>query len=139
MHPSALPPPPTSAGEWAAWVIAIACAIIVAQAAAIVWMFRDAKAETRVREDKLDAVAKAHAAAMERSTDARVRELQDTVKAVSPSADALHSLGEKVAVVVQRVDAHDEQHERHEERHAKLEERVDRWEERTPMPRKSQR
>lgn len=139
MHPSALPPPPNSAGEWAAWVIAILCAVVVGQAGVVAWLFRDHKADRRVDADKLDAAAKAHAAAMERVTDARVRELQDTVKAVSPSAEALHTIGEKVALVAQRVDQHDEQHDRQDERVGKLEERIDRWEERTPMPRRSQR
>lgn len=126
MHPT--PPPPTSAGEWAAWVIAILCAAAVAQAGVIAWLFRDQKADGRL-----------HADALARVNNDRVAELQDTVKAVAPSSQALATLHEKVAVVVQRVDAHDERHDRHEERASKLEERVDRWEERTPMPRRSQR
>lgn len=139
MNPTAIPPPPTSAGDWPAWVITILCLIVVGQSGAIVWMFRDRLAVARVHADALAAVGSKHSDSLAKATDARVHDLQETIKAVTPSTTALHSLTEKVSLVAQRVDAHDDQHDRHDERATKIEERIERWEERTPMPRKSAR
>lgn len=101
MHPTA--PPPTSAGEWAAWVIGVLIAVVVAFAGGIAYLYREARADQRE-----------HAKA-----------LRETLSAHAPTAETLAKVTTTAAVHAERLDHHEEAIE-------KISERVDRWEDRTP-------
>lgn len=110
MHPT--PPPPTSAGEWAAWVIAILVAAVLGLVGIVVALHRmHAKAQTE-----------------------RIGDMKETLAAVAPSAAALHAVAQGNAVLAERVDAHDDRLDKHDDR-------LDTLDERTPAhgPRRSQR
>ena len=107
MHPT--PPPPTSAGEWAAWVIAVLLLFISVLFGALGYMHRQ---HTKSQAERID-------------------DMRKTVDAALPSAAALHAVAQGQAVHAERLDAHDDRLNAHDDRLNKHDDRINAFEERT--------